>query len=38
MPDTIRDDMAFIDPSTYLPGWEIPQMRKQLLLTITDCR
>jgi ATP-dependent Lon protease len=31
MPDTIRDDMAFIDRlHFYLPGWEIPQMRNQL--------
>jgi len=31
MPDTIRDDMAFIDRlHFYLPGWEIPQMRNEL--------
>lgn len=31
MPDTIRDDMAFIDRlHFYLPGWEIPQMRNNL--------
>jgi ATP-dependent Lon protease len=31
MPDTIRDDMAFIDRlHFYLPGWEIPQMRNDL--------
>ena len=31
MPDTIRDDMAFIDRlHFYLPSWEIPQMRNQL--------
>jgi ATP-dependent Lon protease len=31
MPDTIRDDMAFVDRlHFYLPGWEIPQMRNQL--------
>jgi ATP-dependent Lon protease len=31
MPDSIRDDMAFIDRlHFYLPGWEIPQMRNQL--------
>jgi ATP-dependent Lon protease len=31
MPDTIRDDMAFIDRlHFYLPGWEIPQMRSEL--------
>ncbi|MGX5826002.1 protease Lon-related BREX system protein BrxL [Mesorhizobium sp. 43Arga] len=31
MPDTIRDDMAFIDRlHFYVPGWEIPQMRNQL--------
>ena len=28
MPDTIRDDMAFIDRiHFYLPGWEVPKMR-----------
>ena len=31
MPNTIRDDMAFIDRlHLYLPGWEIPQMRNEL--------
>src|SRR5258708_6275357 len=31
MPDTIRDDMAFIDRlHFYLPGWEIPKMRNDL--------
>jgi hypothetical protein len=31
MPDTIRDEMAFIDRlHFYLPGWEIPQMRIEL--------
>jgi ATP-dependent Lon protease len=31
MPDTIRDDMAFIDRMHfYLPGWEIPKMRNDL--------
>jgi ATP-dependent Lon protease len=31
MPDSIRDDMAFIDRlHFYLPGWEIPQMRNKL--------
>jgi len=31
MPETIRDDMAFIDRlHFYLPGWEIPQMRNEL--------
>lgn len=32
MPDVIRDDMAFIDRlHFYLPGWEIPKMRPDLL-------
>lgn len=31
MPDSIRDDMAFIDRlHFYLPGWEIPKMRNDL--------
>jgi ATP-dependent Lon protease len=31
MPDSIRDDMAFIDRlHFYLPGWEIPKMRNEL--------
>ncbi len=31
MPDTIRDDMAFIDRlHFYLPGWEIPKMQNDL--------
>ena len=31
MPNTIRDDMAFVDRlHLYLPGWEIPQMRNEL--------
>ena len=30
MPDTIRDDMAFIDRiHFYLPGWEVPKMRNE---------
>lgn len=30
LPDTIRDDMAFIDRlHFYLPGWEIPKMRNE---------
>ena len=30
MPDTIRDDMAFIDRlHFYLPGWEMPKMRNE---------
>jgi hypothetical protein len=37
MPDIIRDDMAFIDRlHFYLPGWEIPQMRNELLPITTD--
>ena len=32
MPDVIRDDMAFIDRiHFYLPGWEVPKMRPNLL-------
>ena len=32
MPDVIRDDMAFFDRlHFYLPGWEIPKMRPELL-------
>ncbi len=32
MPDVIRNDMAFIDRlHFYLPGWEIPKMRNDLL-------
>ena len=32
MPSVIRDDMAFIDRlHFYLPGWEIPKMRNELL-------
>jgi ATP-dependent Lon protease len=32
MPEVIRDDMAFIDRlHFYLPGWEIPKMRNDLL-------
>ncbi len=31
MPDSIRDDMAFIDRlHFYLPGWEIPKMRNEM--------
>ncbi len=31
MPDSIRDDMAFIDRlHFYLPGWEIPKLRNEL--------
>ena len=30
MPDSIRDDMAFLDRiHYYLPGWEIPKMRNE---------
>ena len=30
IPDTIRDDMAFIDRiHFYLPGWEVPKMRNE---------
>jgi ATP-dependent Lon protease len=30
MPDSIRDDMAFIDRlHFYLPGWEVPKMRNE---------
>lgn len=32
LPDVIRDDMAFIDRMHfYLPGWEIPKLRNELL-------
>ena len=32
MPSVIRDDMAFIDRlHFYLPGWEVPKMRNELL-------
>src|SRR5688572_28392093 len=32
MPSAIRDDMAFLDRiHFYLPGWEIPKMRNELL-------
>jgi ATP-dependent Lon protease len=32
MPSAIRDDMAFLDRiHFYLPGWEIPKMRHELL-------
>ncbi|MEY3226254.1 MAG: hypothetical protein RLZZ536_873 [Planctomycetota bacterium] len=32
MPDVIRDDMAFIDRvHFYIPGWEVPKMRPDLL-------
>ncbi len=32
MPSAIRDDMAFLDRiHCYLPGWEIPKMRNELL-------
>jgi len=32
MPSSIRDDMAFLDRiHFYLPGWEIPKMRNDLL-------
>jgi ATP-dependent Lon protease len=32
MPDVIRNDMAFIDRlHCYLPGWELPKMRAELL-------
>jgi ATP-dependent Lon protease len=32
MPSSIRDDMAFLDRiHFYLPGWEIPKMRNELL-------
>jgi ATP-dependent Lon protease len=32
LPDAMRDDMAFIDRlHYYLPGWEVPKMRSELL-------